>query len=72
MGEFAEEFLTAVFEEPVECEAAHVMAIVHAAATHLPDLIEYFGRRHGHLQVGFETTTARCVCMQRWNRSRST
>lgn len=51
MKELATEFFKVAFEEDDNGYATHVMAIVHGAASYLPDLLEYMALHHPSLIV---------------------
>ena len=48
---FARAFLQEAFREEPKGVASYVMAIVHEAATYLPEFVGYLGERHGDLVV---------------------
>ncbi|KAL4640750.1 round spermatid basic protein 1-like protein [Arapaima gigas] len=54
MQRFAEEFVTLAFSEDQEGAAHYVMAIVHGAATYLPDFLEYFSLKFPNSPVKME------------------
>ena len=47
----ADMFLSEVFREEAECSPAHVMGVIHNAATFLPELIEHFATNHPDVAV---------------------
>ncbi|KAL4612702.1 round spermatid basic protein 1-like protein-like [Arapaima gigas] len=51
---FAQEFVTLAFSEDEENAAHYVMAIVHGAATYLPDFLEYFSLKFPNSPVKME------------------
>ncbi|XP_029102118.1 round spermatid basic protein 1-like protein [Scleropages formosus] len=51
---FAREFVTLAFSEDEEGAAHYVMAIVHGAATYLPDFLEYFSFKFPNSPVKME------------------
>ncbi|XP_048409210.1 lysine-specific demethylase 9-like [Stegostoma tigrinum] len=54
MERFAEEFLALTFSENEKSAAHYVMAIVHGAATYLPDFLDYFAFNFPNTPVKME------------------